>query len=432
MARLLYTLLLYILTPLILIKLWLRGRKSPEYRQRWGERFGLIPRFFDNSSQRPLWIHSVSLGETVAITPLVELLLQRYPDLPIIMTTMTPTGSARVQAQFGDRVMHVYCPYDLPDTLARFHQRVNPLGCVIVETELWPNLIHSCRHRKIPVLVANARLSARSAKGYQRFSWLTRSMLNQVSCIAAQNPVDGQRFIDLGLSQDSLKVTGSIKFDIEPPTGHEAEIGQLRDAWGADRPVLIAASTHDNEEQQLIGLYKQLQGQPFPENTAAPLLILVPRHPERFVEVYNQCLRAGLKTCRRSLGELPSADTCVYLGDTMGDMMKLYSAADIAFVGGSLIERGGHNPLEPAVLGKPVLMGPHLFNFQQIADQLVKEQAMQVVADITELQQAVSRLLTEPAIAEQMGAAAKAYMDANRGALERLFQLIEQYNQLKR
>lgn len=425
MARLLYTLLLYCLTPLILLKLWLRGRKSPEYRQRWGERFGLIPDFAARHAVRPLWIHSVSLGETVAITPLVEQLLAQYPEQPIIMTTMTPTGSERVRAQFGGRVMHVYCPYDLPDVLSRFHNRVKPSCCVIVETELWPNLIHSCASRNVPVLVANARLSARSAKGYQRFAWLTRPMLRDISCIAAQNPVDGQRFVDIGLDPKQLEVTGSIKFDITPPQGDEEEIQQLRSAWGVDRPVLIAASTHDDEEQQLIGLYKALQ-----DSGPELLLILVPRHPERFVEVYNQCLRAGLKTSRRSLREPPAADINVYLGDTMGDMMKLYGAADIAFVGGSLIERGGHNPLEPAVLGKPVLMGSHLFNFQQIADQLEKQQALTVVSDIKQLQLVVKQLLDNPEQVKMMGAAGQAYMDANRGALARLTQLVRQYGQL--
>ncbi|WP_432471638.1 lipid IV(A) 3-deoxy-D-manno-octulosonic acid transferase [Amphritea sp. HPY] len=424
MARLLYTLLLYCLTPLILLKLWFRGRKSPEYRQRWGERFGLIPDFTSSHAVSPLWIHSVSLGETVAITPLVEQLLAQYPEQPIIMTTMTPTGSERVRAQFGDRVMHVYCPYDLPDVLARFHNRVKPRCCIIVETELWPNLIRSCASRDVPVLVANARLSARSAKGYQRFAWLTRPMLRDISCIAAQNPVDGQRFLDLGLSTAQLAVTGSIKFDITPPQGDEEEIKQLRSAWGIDRPVFIAASTHDDEEQQLIGLYKALQNR-----SPELLLILVPRHPERFVEVYNQCLRAGLKTSRRSLREPPATDINVYLGDTMGDMMKLYAAADIAFVGGSLIERGGHNPLEPAVLGKPVLMGPHLFNFQQIADQLEKQQALTVVSDIEQLQLVVRQLLDNPEQVKMMGAAGQAYMDANRGALVRLSQLVQKYSQ---
>ncbi|WP_232848960.1 lipid IV(A) 3-deoxy-D-manno-octulosonic acid transferase [Amphritea pacifica] len=418
MTRLLYSLLFFCLTPLILLKLWMRGRQSPDYRRRWGERFGLIPRL---SGERPIWIHAVSFGETMAIIPLVERLLAEHPQIPVFITSMTPTGSARVQTHFGDRVGHAYCPYDLPCALSRFHRRVRPRSCVIVETELWPNLIHSCAKRGVPVVVTNARLSARSAAGYQRFSWLTRPMLNEVSRIAVQNRDDGERFISLGFAPDKLQVTGSIKFDIDTPAGASEEAAKLRHAWGSTRPVIIAASTHDDEESQLLEVYRNLKSR-----YHTLLLILVPRHPERFLTIYDQSVKAGLRTCRRSVSPAPAPDCEVYLGDTMGELMTLYSAADIAFVGGSLIERGGHNPLEPAVLGKPVLMGPHVYNFHQIVATMEQELALQVVSDAEELQRALAELLDHPEQARAMGIRGRACIESNRGALDQQLALVKQ------
>ncbi|RRC97278.1 3-deoxy-D-manno-octulosonic acid transferase [Amphritea balenae] len=418
MARLLYTLVFYCLTPIILLKLWLRGKKAPEYRLRWAERFGLVKWW---QGERPIWIHAVSLGETIAVIPLVERLLQEHPDIPVIITSMTPTGSARVLAQFGARVQHCYCPYDLPDALSRFHQRIQPRSCVIVETELWPNLIHSCKRRDIPVSVINARLSSRSARGYGKVSWLSRPMLQNISRIAVQNSDDGERFIELGLGAEKLEVTGSIKFDISVPADNDERISELREAWGCERPVLIGASTHDNEDQQLLEIYTNLQSR---YNNL--LLILVPRHPERFAEVYDQSVKAGWHTCRRSLGQLPTHDCQVYIGDTMGDLMLLYGAADIVFVGGSLIERGGHNPLEPAVLSKPVLMGANYFNFNQIVSHMEQELALQTVADKRELQRAVAELIEHPEQARAMGMRGRQCIDANRGALEKQLQLVKQ------
>ncbi|MEH6578311.1 MAG: lipid IV(A) 3-deoxy-D-manno-octulosonic acid transferase [Amphritea sp.] len=422
MARLLYSALFYLLTPFLLLKLWLRGRRSPEYRQRWAERFGFIPQA---RGVRPLWIHSVSVGETVAIMPLIELLLAKYPDIPIVVTTMTPTGSERVRALFADRVMHFYCPYDLPDALARFHSRVKPRACVIVETELWPNLVASCFARNVPVMVANARLSAKSAAGYAKFVWLTKPMLKKITCVAAQNAMGGQRFLKLGLDKQALAVTGSIKLDVSVPESSLETARQLRDAWGADRPVLLAASTHDNEEQQMVSLYKNLL-----DDYPKLLLVLVPRHPERFQDVYSDCLRAGLHTTRRSLGELPSSNTQVYLGDTMGDLLMLFATADSVFVGGSLIERGGHNPLEPALLAKPVLMGPHVYNFQQIVDELAVAGALLQVDNLEQLEIEVRRLFSGVARAEDIGRKGQEYIEANRGALDRLLKLIEQHCRL--
>lgn len=418
MLRILYSLVLYLLTPVILLLLWRRGRKSPAYRQRWGERFGFCPDDI-KVPPSPLWIHSVSVGETIAIAPMVERILAEYPQMPVLLTTMTPTGSERVTSMFGDRVTHVYCPYDLPDALARFHKRFKPRACVIVETELWPNLIHSCHRHQVPVVVANARLSARSAKGYQRFSGLTRPMLDKLTVIAAQNAVDGERFRALGLAEDKLQVTGSIKFDIEMDQSKTLLGSQLRSQWGEQRPVWVAASTHDDEHRQIIAVHQALLSV-FP----ALMLVLVPRHPEQFAVAGDQAEAAGLKVCRRSSGDTPDESTQVFVGDTLGEMLGFCAASDIVFVGGSLIERGGHNPLEPALLSRPVLVGPHYFNFLQITDQLADAGGLNVLADAQALESRLNALLEDADQAREMGAKGKAYLDANRGALDRLLALV--------
>ena len=417
MNRTLYTLLFYLALPVVLYRLWWNGRKAPAYRQRWQERLGI---YTDKTPHRvrPLWIHAVSVGETLAIVPLVKLIQERHPQLPIVMTTMTPTGAERVEAIFADSVTHYYCPYDLPCALQRFLHKVNPVGCVIVETELWPNLVNACSTSNVPLLVANARLSARSAKGYARFAKIAEQMLRQIDLIAVQNETDAQRFLKLGLPESSMQVTGSIKFDVVVPEGAERLAMALRELWGKNRPVLIGASTHEGEETMLLNVYKQLLDR-FPEL----LLVLVPRHPERFTPVAEQIKSLGLKCARRSLGQQPNESTQVYLGDTMGELIKLLAAADIAFVGGSLIERGGHNPLEPALLKKPVVMGSHFFNFQQICDALQGAGGLSVVNSETELHQQFEALLLDRTSAEKQGLAGFEFVKQNQGALEKLYAL---------
>jgi 3-deoxy-D-manno-octulosonic-acid transferase len=421
MNRLLYTLLFYVALPFILARLWWRGLKVPAYRERWLERLGFCQPKQQFNTQ-PLWIHAVSVGETLAIVPLVKLIQARYPQVPIVMTTMTPTGAERVKASFGDRVIHYYCPYDLPCALKRFINTLNPRGCVIVETELWPNLVDCCAQRGVPVLVANARLSERSAKGYARFKKLAQPMLEQIDMVAVQNEIDGQRFLDLGLPSRSMSVTGSIKFDVKAPDGSERLAYALRQMWGASRKVLIGASTHEGEESALIAVYQQLLSD-YPDL----LLVLVPRHPERFDRVAELIKQAGLKVARRSLGQQPDSRTQVYLGDTMGELMKLLAASDIAFVGGSLIERGGHNPLEPAVLKKPVIMGPHYINFQLICELLAQAKGLTVVQDGAGLEAEVKRLLLDSDQLLEQGQAGYAFVMKNQGALEKLYALTERY-----
>lgn len=418
MNRLLYTLLFHLGLPVVAVRLALRARKASAYASRIGERFSFgLPAFKPGG----IWVHAVSVGESIAAAPMIRELMARYPDLPITITCMTPTGSERIQAMFGGaeyqgRVQHCYLAYDLPWAASRFLERVQPKLAVIMETELWPNHINQCAKRGIPVALANARLSERSARGYARFSKLTGPMLAQMSLIAAQTPVEAERFSRLGARDECVQVTGSIKFDLTVDPALLERAHALREKWSAlERPVWIAASTHEGEDQQVIAAHRRLLQQ-WPD----ALLILVPRHPERFNAVFEQIKAAGLRVQRRSTGGPVTVEHQVLLGDTMGELLFLYALADVAFVGGSLVANGGHNLLEPAALSKPVLSGPHLFNFLEIANQLREAGALLEVNDAGALAQQVAQLWQIPQQAAAMRAAGLAVMRANQGALERL------------
>ncbi|MNN07306.1 3-deoxy-D-manno-octulosonic acid transferase [compost metagenome] len=369
-----------------------------------------------------IWVHAVSVGESIAAAPMIRALLQAYPQLPITVTCMTPTGSERVRAMFADepRIQHCYLPYDLPWAAGRFLDHLQPKLAVIMETELWPNHIHQCAKRGIPVALANARLSERSARGYARFAGLTRPMLAEMSLIAVQTETEAQRFLQLGARPECVQVTGSIKFDLSIDEHLLPRARDLRAQWQASqRPLWIAASTHEGEDEVILAAHRQLL-----EHHADALLILVPRHPERFNSVFALC-RQQLATVRRSTGEPVTADTSVLLGDTMGELLFLYALADIAFVGGSLVPNGGHNLLEPAALSLPVLSGPHLFNFLEIAAMLREAGALQEVDDAQGLAAEVRRLIELPQDAQRMGDAGRAVMKANQGALQRLLDGLE-------
>ncbi|WP_010324989.1 lipid IV(A) 3-deoxy-D-manno-octulosonic acid transferase [Marinobacterium stanieri] len=411
MARHLYTLLFYLLTPVLLLRLWWRGRKAPGYRRNWLQRLGLGAPI----EQPVIWVHAVSVGETVAIAPLVRRLLEHYPDHRILLTNMTPTGAEQVRKLFGDAVEQRFCPWDLPLALTAFLRRVRPELCIVVETELWPNLVNQCARAGVPVVLANARLSARSARGYEKFSALTRPMLQQLSLIAAQGQADADRFIALGMPPERVDVTGSIKFDLQPdPT--QVSAGQaLRAQLGPERPVLIGASTHAGEDEILLQAWQQLQ-----QAQSDLALILVPRHPERFDQVAELCSRFSESVVRRSADQVPDAKTQILLGDTMGELMLFYAASDLAVVGGSFSGTGGHNPLEPAALGLPVVMGPDCFNFQAITDALIEAGGLTRVESDAALAPCLERLLADRALRQQQGAQAEAFVAANRGALERL------------
>ncbi|MGG5287652.1 lipid IV(A) 3-deoxy-D-manno-octulosonic acid transferase [Pseudomonas shirazensis] len=414
MNRTLYTLLFHLGLPLVALRLYLRARKAPAYGQRVAERFAIkLPPM----RQGGIWVHAVSVGESIAAAPMVRALLKAYPELPITVTCMTPTGSERIRALFADepRIQHCYLPYDLPWAASRFLDHVRPRLGVIMETELWPNHIHQCARRGIPVALANARLSARSARGYGRFAKLTRPMLAEMSLIAAQTETEAERFRSLGARPECVQVTGSIKFDLKLDEQLLPRARQLREQWQASqRPVWIAASTHEGEDAQVLEAHRRLL-----QVHADALLILVPRHPERFNAVHALCTEQ-FATVRRSSAELVTERTQVLLGDTMGELLFLYALADIAFVGGSLVPTGGHNPLEPAALALPVISGPHVFNFLDISAMLKDAGALQSVDDSQALAAAVQRLVELPQDARRMGEAGRAVMQANQGALQRL------------
>lgn len=412
MNRHLYTLLFHLALPLILVRLLLRARKASAYAGRVGERFGFaLPAF----RQGGIWVHAVSVGESIAAAPMIRELMARYPDLPMTVTCMTPTGSERIRALFGDQVQHCYLPYDLPWAMARFLKRLKPRLAIVMETELWPNLVNQCQVRGIALVLANGRLSERSAKGYARFAKLTAPMLRQLSWLAIQTPTEAERFKRLGARTEAVTVTGSIKFDlhVDPELLRRAKV--LREQWQAiQRPIWIAASTHAGEDQVLLQAHQQLLQQ-----HPNALLILVPRHPERFNAVLALCQAQG-STVRRSSGELVTPSTQILLGDTMGELLFLYALADVAFVGGSLVANGGHNLLEPAALGKPVLSGPHLFNFLDISQMLREAGALREVADADALVCELRQLFEQPERAQQMAQAGLAVLQANQGALQRL------------
>lgn len=417
--RHLYTILLYLSVPLILARLYWRGHKAPDYRCRWGERFGLFPPLPEPGC---IWIHAVSLGETRAALPLIRILRSRHPHIPVLVTTTTPTGSRQVREALGDAVYHVYVPYDLPGAVGRFLKRTRPRLAVIMETELWPNLFQRCRKAGIPLIVANARLSERSLGGYRKLRRLTAQTLDQVTLIAAQSRSDAGRFEVLGASSGRVRVIGNIKYDLDLPQGLIERGRELRRIWGAERPVLIAASTHNGEDEQILEAFARLR-QSLPDL----LLLLVPRHPERFAAVAGLCRQSGWRVAARSEHRSRQADIDIFLGDTLGELLLFYAGADVAFVGGSLVPTGGHNVLEPALLGLPVLFGPHMFNFTEISRHLLEAEAAFQVNDARELADQAGCLFIDTALRKAAGERGRAVVDANRGALAALVEIIEAY-----
>ena len=416
--RLIYSVIFYLLIPLILARLLYRGIKAPAYRLRWAERFGFVP----YSQDKPvIWLHAVSVGETLAAVPLVKALQEKYSDHRLTVTCMTPTGSERIKAAFGDSVDHCYAPYDMPDSVARFLNRVEPKLLIIMETELWPNTIAACHKRNIPVLLANGRLSEKSATAYRRIAPLVRPMLAGLTAVAAQHKDDGARFTDLGLAEAALSITGNIKFDLSLDQIARDKAQALLTEWRgvSERPILLAASTHRGEDEIILQAFKKIK-----HELNNPLLVLVPRHPERFGQVAELCVATGFSVAKRSSGDSPD-DADILLGDTMGELMCFFGACDIAFVGGSLVPNGGHNMIEPAAWGVPVLSGPHLFNFSEASHLLLNGGAMQICQSADEMAEQVVELLANQVQRDEMGSAAQRIAEANRGALDRLLSLID-------
>ncbi|MDP6415044.1 MAG: lipid IV(A) 3-deoxy-D-manno-octulosonic acid transferase [Gammaproteobacteria bacterium] len=421
MLRFLYSLILYLAVPIILLRLYLRGIKAPAYRQRIGERFAnsRLPASFDPSRQT-IWIHAVSVGESIAAAPFIRELQLRFPDSQILVTTMTPTGSDRVTAIFGDRVYHCYLPYDLPGALNRFVRRINPGMLILMETELWPNLIHVCSKQNVKLILANARLSEKSARGYSRFPGLTRSMLLKIDYIAAQAQADFERFAELGADSHKMEITGSLKFNVNIEQEKALSDSVLVEIKESGRTVIIAASTRDGEESKVLHAFRRvLDYQPH------VLLLLVPRHPERFDSVANLCTQSGFTLSRRSKHQTVDSSTQVYLGDSMGEMLSYYRLANIAFVGGSLVDTGCQNVLEPAALSLPVVVGPSQYNFATICAQLEAAGGLHTVSDENELADYLVALISDPVRQQQSGAAGRALVETNQQALPLLLEIVQ-------
>jgi 3-deoxy-D-manno-octulosonic-acid transferase len=417
MTRALYTWLLRLAFPYVCLRLFVRGFGNHAYWRRLPERFGYIPRL---EAAHVIWVHAVSVGEVRAAAPLVRALLERYPGHRLVVTAMTPTGSATVTQLFGDRVAHCYAPYDYPAVVRRFLARAHPALTLILEKELWPNLIHACRARGIPVCVANAQLGAHSLRGWQRAPRLARATFGAVNAYAAQSQADAQRLIAAGARPETVHVVGSIKFDLALPPELSAQAAALRRDWGAGRPVWLAASTHEGEEDAVLRAHAELRRR-FPDL----LLVLVPRHPERFGAVVKRCERAGFAVARRSVqrGELaPAVD--VLVGDTLGELPLFYGACDAAFIGGSLVPAGGHNFLEAAAVGTPFVFGPDMHNIEAIAALAVERGAGRQLAHGGQMAEAIGGLLADAGRRERAGAAGRRLVAENRGALARTLQLI--------
>jgi len=408
---------LYLLAPCFVVHLVWRGLRYRAYWRRWSERFGFGPRMDDRQA---IWVHAVSVGEVRSAAELIVRLMALYPDHRIVVTTMTPTGAEQVDDLFGDAVSHSYVPYDFPGSVRRFMNRTRPRFAVIAETEFWPNLSCECTRRGIPLLLVNVRLSQSSLKGYLWIPKTVRRMFANASLICPQTQTDAHRLKTLGASESLIHVTGNLKFDAPVPSTVVERASRLREAWGCERPILIAGSTHHGEERKLINAFAELK-----RRHPALLLVIVPRQPERFSSVTRICRRAGYRAIRRSKhsGSL-DGEVDIIIADTMGELQVLYSAADIAFVGGSLARRGGHNVLEACAVGRPVLFGPHMFHFEEIASMALDHGAGRQVRDTAELVDAVDEWLRDPVSRVAAGEAAKRLVAVNRGALERTLELI--------
>ncbi|ELV8726391.1 lipid IV(A) 3-deoxy-D-manno-octulosonic acid transferase [Vibrio fluvialis] len=410
--RLIYTLLLVVASPLLLYSLYKKKVGKPAFGARWKEHWGMTPKV---SSQNPIWIHAVSVGESIAAIPVIKAMKQAQPDQAIVVTTTTSTGAEQI-AKLGDLVEHRYMPLDFAWCVRRFLQAVKPSRLLIVETELWPNTVHTVHQHNIPITIINARLSERSCLRYQKFSALFNLIRPYVDRILCQYESDAGRFVRLGFQPEQVQVTGSIKFDIEiAPTVLE-QGKQLREELGLDRPVWIAASTHEGEDAILLDAHQALL-----EHFPQALLILVPRHPERFNSVFDLCINREFITCRRTF-PTPMKQGCqVYLGDTMGELLTLLSAADICFMGGSLIgdKVGGHNLLEPAALGKPLLNGPSYYNFSEIMQLLQDNDAVTICENAQKITYNLQQFWTTSQLLQVKGANAQKVVEQNTGAISR-------------
>lgn len=427
-VRLAYSLLFVLVLPIIFCRLIYKGRRLSAYKRRWAERFGFVS-FVANKKKplKPIWVHAASVGEVLAVVPLIRLLRSQYANTPILITTMTPTGSEQVQLRFknelNDTIFHCYVPYDIGFIVHRFLNRLLPIALIILETELWPNLICMSSQKKIPVIIVNARLSPHSVKQYRLIKWIMKPVLNQVSCVAAQSKIDVQRYLSLGLDATKIFNTGNIKYDLSIPKGTLEKGLALRKIWdkGGDSPrwVWIAASTHSGEESIILSVFSKLKIK-YP----SLLLLLVPRHPNRFEEVYQLCLKHTPNVIRKTQFK-NNIYPDIFLGDTMGDLWEYYAASDGVFLGGSLTPVGGHNLLEPAALGLPIVTGPYLFTILEMRDCFIQVQGLKIIKEAQGLESAIESFISQSSLAKAQGLAAQRVVEQNRGASHRILALIK-------
>ncbi len=417
--RAFYTGLFYLSIPVIVLRLLWRGIKAPAYRQRWSERFAIYPK---EPSLADIWFHAVSVGEAEALFPLIRRIQQKYPKAKLLVTTTTPTGSARVKAVLANDVAHVYLPYDLPDAVSRFMQQFKPGLAVIVETEIWPNLYAFCGKNNIPLYLINARLSEKSTRNYQKIPWLIRPSLAQATCIATQSEEDTKRFAAISGDIGSIITMGNIKFDVVIAPGLVAEGLEVKARLFPDRFVWVIASSHHGEEALLLDSYQEAK-----QRLPRLLLVIAPRHPERFVDVKKLCEQNQLKVATRTAGEVCSQDTDIYLLDTLGELKLFYAAADVAFIGGSMVPVGGHNILEAAAIGVPILFGPHMSNFKNIAYSILQRDAAIQCQDKDAVSKAILMLYAEPSRRESLVVNAKVFIRQNQGVIDKLVEMLGQH-----
>ena len=416
-VRYVYSAIVYILVPFFLVRLAYRSRKVPGYRKRWNERFAV---YRDAAEPGVIWFHAVSVGEVEAVLPLIRAVKVRFPGVSVLVTTTTLSGSVRVTSVLGREVQHVYLPYDLPGNVKRFLSQFRPILSVVVETEIWPNLFRQCGNNSIPLVIINARLSEKSARGYRILRPLARQTLGHVSAVAAQSEGDARRFEQIGAFADTITVMGNIKFDYQVPASLIEEGCRIRQNLLARRRVWIAASTHEGEEEQILDVFFKVR-----ERLPETLLVLVPRHPERCAKVASLCTNRGLSIVRRSENQSCSQSDDIFIVDTLGELKLFYSASDLAFVGGSLVKVGGHNVLEPAVLGVPVIFGPYMFNFENISRMLKDAGGAVQVLDSGGLAVEVLSFLEDAEKRTAIGEKGRLVVEKNRGVMDRVLGLID-------
>jgi 3-deoxy-D-manno-octulosonic-acid transferase len=413
MNRFIYTFLITLSLPFALLRILLKDTKSSSWIRKLKNQLGYVPK----TSGKVIWFHCVSVGEFNAAKPLIDMIFLKFPLHQIVITTTTITGSEAVENHYKSRVIHCFFPFDVPFIISLFLKKIKPIACILLETEIWPNLITKLKYLNIPTMLVNARLSDRSFKKYNKFSpQLVSSTLNSLSIICSQNESSSKRFISLGASRKNIIITGSLKFDSNEPNNQET-IQALKNIIG-DRKIVAFASTREGEELQIIKSYLALKSK------FNALLLIIPRHPERFNEVFNLANQNGLNVKRRSLVDHCEKDTDMLIGDSMGEMMSYYSISDIAFIGGSLSNNGGQNMLEAASLSKPIIFGPSVFNFEEISKRLLDDGSAIQVSSAEELMQTISKLLLDNEKRKLIGQSAKTTFENNRGAVAKVFEAI--------